>query len=1065
MKRLLASILTVALLLAGLPAYAAADYQTHWAAGVILRAYSAGIISGDTDGDFYPDRDITRAEFVSIVARRLNLSGDSTALTFSDVKLTDWYAPAVAATVAADILSGYPDNTFRPAESISRQEAVFLLCRAFGAEPEFSASLLRFVDFVEVASYAQESMAFAVSQGLVSGYEDAMLRPRKTLTRAEALVLCEKFYTYFSGLEEKTVDFMHGYPVISQTGEENRINITVKTNQPCTVRYMAVNLETGNSKFTPTKEMITGTLVPVERANTEYYCSIAAEPNTRYNIFLLAVAADGTAGKIHALKNVTALPFTEGKGTAENPYRIYTAFQLDQIRNFPKQHFRLAADIALTEPWTPIGSSEEQTEMFSGSLDGAGHKISNLQIKNDSRYAGLFSYIFGGTVRNLTVEVNISAKSDAGGIAGHLEGGRIENCTVTGLVAAESTNAGGIAGTNAGAITNCLSAVYVTESRSYAGGIAGRNTGTIQNCLSAVHAVTADMYAGGIAGANFGGTVEGCVAANMRTTDILTANSGRITTNRSGGKTVNNYGYDRMISNTNVSLDADNNQDGEDVSWKNLLDAGFYQSLGWDMNTCWQMPKKENAAFLLPVLRSQPAPALIAGRTPYAPSRIYTVRDLQQIQENPDGHYLVAANITLSESIGSWTPLCLGTEGFTGTLDGNGHTISGLQISDSEQTGLFAEIGGGTVRNLQLTDVNMETEHTAGGIAAVNYGYIENCTVSGTLTVGKTTQTVSAGGICGVNAGMIENVQSKLQINITGASVSAGGVVGQNEGFVDVASFQGSMQAENNASNLQLGGIAGMNSDGYIYNTYANVQMRANAEIGYLGGICGLQTAGELYKCSAKGTMYTAAESKTASSVYAGGICGMADTGLIMHSFSTIDISAQAETVYNGGICGFSTGAAIQNTYATGTISANGFSASTVPNVYAGGICGYNEAGFINGSVTMSPSINTSGASGKICAYTAPAQVSDVYAYINTACSGLQLTSAENGTAVSGSTLKDDAFFFAPSVNGGKLGWSSQRYDGTEGVWTMEVPGKGDYVLPLLSGVPQQNTFIMPALR
>lgn len=1076
LRRITACILVYIFLMCPAVSYAA-DYETHWAAGAVLRAISAGLVSGDGNGDFHPDRNITRAEFVTIVTKRLNLSAQTQTSVFQDVTDADWFAEYLAAAADQEIITGYPDQTFRPHAEISRQDAVVLLCRAFGAELRFSASLLRFIDFAEVSDYAQQSLSYAVSCGLLAGYSDATVRPANPLTRAEALVLCEKFYTYFSGLEEKTVDFLYGYPKLSNQGNENKINLTVKVNQPCKIYYLAVNLSNGSSAFTPAKEMVNTLLVPAERANVEYYCSIDALPNTKYNIFLLATAPDGSTGKLHSLKNITPLPYTAGKGTKENPYLIYNVFQLDQIRNFPSLHFRLETDLTLTDPWEPIGSSEIQDEMFSGSLDGNGHKISNLTISNRDRYAGLFAYIFGGAVRNLSVDVNIQGKSDVGGIAGHLEGGQIENCTATGLVAADSTNAGGIVGTNSGDIRNCLSAVYVAEAMSYAGGIAGRNTGTIQNCLSAVSAVSADMYAGGIAGANFGGQINSCVAANMRTADVLTANSGRITTNRYNGTSVHNFGYDRMISNTNVSPEGEGSQDGTDVSWAILLQADFYRELGWDMDTLWVMPEKNTAPFLLPVLRRQSMPVLEEGRTIYAPIRLYSPEEFRQLDVYPNHHYLLARDIVLPASHAgkaNWTPLCPDSQtddgGFTGSLDGGNHTISGLYFpyeSSSAALGLFSSIGGGTVRNLNLENVRITGTHQTGALAAENYGYIENCRVSGTMELYQPDESVLAGGICGINYGTLDNTEARMTIRISGTAVTAGGIAAQNEGFIYNTAFLGEIHtAAKDTSNMLLGGICGMNAGGYVYNAYTNITIRADADTGYIGGICGMQTAGELYKCSVRGLLYAAPKSGASSVLYAGGIVGMAESGLVMHSFSTADISASAGTAYTGGICGFCTAATIQNTYAAGAVSATSLSLiTTSPLAFAGGIAGYNENGFINGSCTLSPRISTNGAYGKICASTPEGHASDIYVYDNIACTGRRVPGGEDGEPVGSSLLRQDNFFFAPPAEGGRLGWSSVRYDGQNGVWAGEVPGRADYILPLLNGVPYQNTFVMPTLK
>ena len=191
----------------------------------------------------------------------------------------------------------------------------------------------------------------------------------------------------------------------------------------------------------------------------------------------------------------------------------------------------------------------------------------------------------------------------------------------------------------------------------------------------------------------------------------------------------------------------------------------------------------------------------------------------------------------------------------------------------------------------------------------------------------------------------------------------------------------------------------------------------------------------------------------------------MAETGLMMNSFSAMVLSGKAAAAYAGGICGYSGSATIQNTYTTGEISLNSFVIHAEPSVFAGGICGYNASGFVNGSAALCSGIHTNGASGRICAWSAPEQISDVYAYENMACSTKPLPEAEMGRTVSKQTVCDIRFFFAPAGDGGKLGWSNTRYDGTEAVWTSDVEGKGNYSLPLLNGVPRQNTFIMPDLK
>ena len=195
-----------------------------------------------------------------------------------------------------------------------------------------------------------------------------------------------------------------------------------------------------------------------------------------------------------ARAEITAVePPTDANGV----YQISTAGHLVFFRNLVNgmdgqtqtsgANAVLLADINIAgeENWTPIG-----TAPYAGTFDGGGHTISGLQV-NRALYVGLFGNIFGGTVKNLTVETAaaegaesaVSGGDSAGIIVGYLSGGTIENCTVSGSVSVSSSNfgyayAGGIAGRNySGTIKNCAASVSVSASSNYgyayAGGIAG----------------------------------------------------------------------------------------------------------------------------------------------------------------------------------------------------------------------------------------------------------------------------------------------------------------------------------------------------------------------------------------------------------------------------------------------------------------------------------------------------------------------------------------------------------------------------------------------------------------
>lgn len=130
-----------------------------------------------------------------------------------------------------------------------------------------------------------------------------------------------------------------------------------------------------------------------------------------------------------------------GNGTAEQPYLIQEPADLCQINNDLSAYFVLARDIALTGEFEPIAN---QFEPFTGTFDGANHRIEGLCIKTKTQYVGLFANNMG-TIKNLVVaHSEILATAYVGGIAGY-NGGVIEGCSTSGTIVGTSM-VGGIAG-------------------------------------------------------------------------------------------------------------------------------------------------------------------------------------------------------------------------------------------------------------------------------------------------------------------------------------------------------------------------------------------------------------------------------------------------------------------------------------------------------------------------------------------------------------------------------------------------------------------------------------------
>ena len=187
-------------------------------------------------------------------------------------------------------------------------------------------------------------------------------------------------------------------------------------------------------------------------------------------------------------------------GTANNPYRIFTATQLAAFRDLvndendqtadPDAHAKLMNNIDLKDvcgeslhggtSWNPIGSFSNS---YKGTFDGNGKTISGLYIGTTANNQGLFGYVgTGGTVKDLTVSGTVTGTGDyVGGVVGY-NNGTVENCYNTGSVSGLDS-VGGVAGWNDGSVENCYNTGKVSGGAGV-GGVVGYNSSTVENCYN-----------------------------------------------------------------------------------------------------------------------------------------------------------------------------------------------------------------------------------------------------------------------------------------------------------------------------------------------------------------------------------------------------------------------------------------------------------------------------------------------------------------------------------------------------------------------------------------------------
>ncbi|WP_139653460.1 putative Ig domain-containing protein [Raoultibacter phocaeensis] len=185
-------------------------------------------------------------------------------------------------------------------------------------------------------------------------------------------------------------------------------------------------------------------------------------------------------------------------------------------------------------------------------------------------------------------------------------------------------------------------------------------------------------------------------------------------------------------------------------------------------------------AFCLAVALSlmlSPAVALADASAPQATIEIRNVTELKAIEDNPSADYVLMNDIDLTGE--SWKPLCAVQyptfRGFSGTLDGNGHTVSGLHVADfDEEAGLFSATYRATLKNLNIEGAFVNNFHEGYG-AALLVGYcdasrIENCRVSGMA---------HGDWAAGIAATMFDSTVSNCYAQVTLSAVTAlGGIAG-----------------------------------------------------------------------------------------------------------------------------------------------------------------------------------------------------------------------------------------------------------------------------------------------
>lgn len=571
--------------------------------------------------------------------------------------------------------------------------------------------------------------------------------------------------------------------------------------------------------------------------------------------------------------------------------------------------YALAGDIdaSASASWNG-GAGFLPVASFNGNLAGLGHVIDGLTINRPgSSDVGLFGLVNGASVQDFTLSnVAITGLGRVGAVAGEVYNSLFSNLHVTGRVTAQQEVGGIVGWFSDSTLTNASSAASVTAPGSDVGGLAGRinYTDTIS-----------DSYATGVVSgaANVGGLI-----GNVTTTSSLTLSnvyaSGRVTGPASAAGLIGNVDTS-SVTLTNAYWDA--NSTGQAAAVGTLSGSSVTGTAvdvaaaprvqssygGFDFANTWVLIPGETR----PMLRSEYSTVIA---TPAA---------LQLMSLDLSASYSLMTNIDMTSALavggngyygGLWGAagfVPVGNNGaqFTGSFNGQGHTITGLTINrgSTDYVGLFGYAADATIANVVLSGGSITGNDNVGPlIGFMAGGSVTSVSASATVATSSTAEANTGGLIGTVYNGAVSDASATG--NVTGAGYNVGGLVGSLvQGGTITRSFATGNVTGTSPGAGNIGGLVGGNGSsggngGTISQSYATGVVTGSS--GAIGGFVG-HNEGTISDSYATGAVIG-----SGSSAYAGSFVGLNFTdGVITSSYATGYVTGASQV---GGFAGLNAG-------------------------------------------------------------------------------------------------------------------------------------------------------------
>jgi hypothetical protein len=605
-----------------------------------------------------------------------------------------------------------------------------------------------------------------------------------------------------------------------------------------------------------------------------------------------------------------------GGGTADDPYQIWTAEQMNAIGAEPNdwdKHFQLMADIDLStfdgqegRPAFHLIGYYLDWKPFTGVFDGNRHTIANFRYisrdTNSSRApkpqngVGLFACTGGltGEIRNLGLirpTVNVAGGSHVGALAGQGEG-TISGCYVEEANVTGASDVGCLVGGGYALVRRSYSTGFV-NGQVRVGGLAGKAWRVI-DCYSTA-SVSGNDCAGGLVGAGAAtgrrggnlGLILNCYAGG-RVTGIATGAGSRVTAATRVAGLIGAEGTNVVGSCWDIETSGQTESAGG--SGKTTLEMQTAATFpGWgasDHNGVWTLDEGRDYPRLSwqsrpgQPLGTQLADLLAGSGTADDPFLIYTAQELQLIGLFPgewNGCFRLMADVNLAAQAEAFNIIGVYEIPFRGVFDGNDWSISNLVLEGrGTGAGLFGYVDdpNAEIKNVHLLNGRMVASGYGGAgalVASLSHGSITNCHATDCALSGEN----DIGGLVGTNVyGTISDCSS------TGTVVGTwgvGGLVGENNALLTRCSAAAVVNGRS-----EVGGLAGWNSD-------------------------------TVFGCSAASTV---------TGEWAGGLVGRngmsGEDGIIRDSYARGTVSASFRA---GGLVADNAGGTITNCYSTTAVT------------------------------------------------------------------------------------------------------------------------------------------------